>query len=161
MKLYFKILIFAVLISVSSIEGFAQPAHNARERIETLKKMKMKEEIKLSEAEFDKLFAKLDAYEAKIAEKREAFDKAGSELEKLTQKSTPEAELKSAINEMLKAHKELQETMHNRFTELSSDLSTEDFAKLLVFERNFQQKLRESMRNLRGGDEERRRGPRR
>ena len=117
----------------------AQPKH-ARERIATLKKVKLLEVLKLDESASDKVLSKYSSWENKIEEQMEQFDKAEEQLTNAL-KSGKKDEIKPLTANFIKERDDIIENAKSRDEDMKSLLSEEQFAKYLIFEKKFRQEL--------------------
>jgi hypothetical protein len=120
----------------------AQPAEHARERIEMLKKMKLLEILNLKENEADKFLVKYNSTEQTIKEKQKNLDLAADELGLSLRANANEKEIIEKTNKMLQNQKELQDAMTKKYEVMKEVLAPKDFAKYVIFEKRFVERLR-------------------
>ncbi len=149
-KYLWQLLIALILItSVSVSQPFGpqgqKPGH---ERVQRFKKMRLIEVLKLNEDESVRFFAKQNAHEEKVRDfmksRNDALDAIGSkvrdkadakEIQKLS------ASVMDADEKVFAERKRFQE-------ELRNFLTPEQFGRFLVFERNFEHRMREAMEGM-------------
>jgi len=146
-KLYFKIiLLFSVFIFSLNESLIAQNPNmppRAIERINSMKKVKLLEVLQLSEAEADKFLVKYNSYESDIQKKMKAFEDKSRELQQTL--STKSKDLDKISNEYIALKKELDNAVNQKLMDMKNYLTSEQYAKYLLFERNFQEELRKSV----------------
>lgn len=144
-KHYFKTIILILSLVFASNIIFAQPMDNerAKQRIMTMKKIKVLEILNLSEEKSDKFLSKYNAGENKIMSISEKIDQATCYLHQtLDAKSAKASELKQRTDEIIKLQDELHNAMSERTKGIQSVLNEEEFAKYMLFERRFNDELR-------------------
>jgi Spy/CpxP family protein refolding chaperone len=156
------ILNIAVIFSLAVIAfpAISQPHGRAKERIQMLKKMKLIETLDLTEEQSDDFLVKYNSIEKKIEEARENHEEKSKALNRCLEEEKPEQELKKCLDEFLAANDKIIEAHNERIQEMQKVLTTEQFAKYMLFEQNFERRVRkmifESMKEGRRG----RRSPR-
>lgn len=144
------ILIFAIAFTLESI---AQPARKAGHRMQTIKKIQLLDVLDLNQNESDKLISLINSLDDNIRNKAREYNMATQKLEEIINDNASEKDLKKQIDEVQKAHQEMHKAVQYKFSEIQKVLSTENYAKFLVFENRFNFKLRESMFRPQQGDE--------
>lgn len=147
-NLSFKIIVTVIfLILFSSSVVFSQNPQNmppkAIERINSLKKVKLLEVLELKENEADKFLVKYNAYEKDIQDKMKALEDKTIDLHQaLNSKSK---DLEKITNDYIALKSDLDNTVNKKLSDLKNYLTPEQYAKYLLFERNFQEELRKSV----------------
>lgn len=131
-----------ILIALNSFNLFSQPAEFARERIETLKMVKLLEILDLTDEEADKFMVKYKSLEKQIKSKADALDELEDDLKKALKKDASDKELKDLSDKMLIVQKEFFDANLEKVKSMQSMLNQKNYAKLLIFEKNFHKKLR-------------------
>ena len=108
-----------------------------------MKKVKLLEVLQLSEAEADKFLVKYNSYESDIQKKMKAFEDKSRELQQTL--STKSKDLDKISNEYIALKKELDNAVNQKLMDMKNYLTSEQYAKYLLFERNFQEELRKSV----------------
>jgi hypothetical protein len=147
-NLSFKIsvtVIFLILFSRSAV--FSQNPQNmppkAIERINSLKKVKLLEVLELKEDEADKFLVKYNGYEKDIQDKMKALEDKTIDLHQaLNSKSK---DLEKITNDYIALKSDLDNAVNKKLSDLKNYLTPEQYAKYLLFERNFQEELRKSV----------------
>ncbi len=140
-------IVFALLLSGSAPAQEMGPPRGPRhfERIEQLKKVRLIELLDLKEEQSVRFFARLNehdkAKQALMEEKNDALDR----LERLIRNRGNEADFMKLFAEVRDANRRIAELNESFFDGLTDILSTEQRAKLLLFERHFAKELREAM----------------
>jgi hypothetical protein len=128
---------------------FAEPTNRLKERIKTLKKVKLIEILDLSEDKSEKFMIKYNIYQSKIDSKNTEVDNAIQELENVASNKNAKIEIiKLKTNLLQKVQNELVFTIQERDKEIKSILNEVEFAKYLIFERKFANELRKSLLRL-------------
>ena len=148
------LLLLALLILVESAPAQRRRPPGGRdkplpERIDRFKKMRLVEVLDLKEEEAVRFFSKQHEHDKKLHDltvaRQDAIDNVG---EKVRGKADPN-EYQKLVDEILDIDQKMF-TERRRFQdELRSSLTPEQFAKFLVFERNFNQHLRDAMEGMR------------
>lgn len=143
-----KNLMYSVVILLIATQIIAQP-RKAKERISTIKKIKLLEILNLDEQSSDKFLAKYSNWENKIEEQMKKFDDAE---EKLTAsvKSGKSTDLQSLTSNFIKERDKILEIAKERDNDLKTHLTDEQFAKYLIFEKRFRRELGEKIMKRRG-----------
>lgn len=143
-----KRIVFFIFI-FTSFSMFAEPTNRLKERIKTLKKVKLIEILDLSEDKSEKFMIKYNIYQSKIDSKNTEVDNAIQELENVASIKNSKIEIiKLKTNLLQKVQNELVFTIQERDKEIKSILNEVEFAKYLVFERKFANELRKSLLRL-------------
>jgi Spy/CpxP family protein refolding chaperone len=151
MKTFFVVVLLAgclmpaILLSQSHHAGGLRPA---MERVESLKKVRMMEALKLDENQSVKLIARY----TKHRETMHAIDIEWSELfEKIDgqiKSNASDAEFNQSFAALLDFDKKRSEERARYMNDLREVLTTKQIAEYLLFERNFARDLREAVRNV-------------
>lgn len=137
----FASLLLALIFAGSwSVE--AQPAKNARARIDMLKKMKLLDILNLKEEEADKFLVRYNTLESEIHAKEDVMNNASTALKDAMDKKASDKELQAKNDELVKSFKALQDAITNKMNSMKEILSTENYSKYLMFEMVFPKKLR-------------------
>jgi Spy/CpxP family protein refolding chaperone len=149
-----KFLSFAlVALLLPSFLANAQSRRNeaqrpASERIESFKKVRMMEAMKLDENQSVKLFARYNDHQDQMKslerESNELFDKLESQI----RSNASEGEYQQTIGELRSYEKKRTEERQRYFNELKDVLTPKQLAEYMVFERNFARDLREAVRDV-------------
>jgi Spy/CpxP family protein refolding chaperone len=120
----------------------------AFERIESFKKVRMMEAMKLDENQSVKLFARYNDHQEQMKslerESNELFDKLESQI----RSNASEGEYQQTIGELRNYEKKRTEERQRYFNELKDVLTPKQLAEYMVFERNFARDLREAVRDV-------------
>ena len=145
LRVKMTILVLAIAIIIPNIAMSNGPDRKAkpelREKIKTIKKIKLLEVLELSGEEADKVLVKFTDYENKINDLTKKMDECTNELQEavIEEKSK---DIEKATDEFLKTQKELDDAINERISGMKKVLTPDQFAKYLVFERKFQEELR-------------------
>jgi len=147
-KVIFNFFITLIIFCLCFTYLTAQPFENERplEKFRTLKKVKLLEELNLNESESEKFLIKYNSAENLIIEKQENFKKALDDLEIAMKNKKSVKEILELTNKVVDAHNELLKARAKKFEEVKKVLNNEQFAKFLVFEKNFMEQIRDLMK---------------
>ena len=147
-----KILFLTIgLIIVSSIQSISQmhdnPPHRMRDKLNQLEKIKLIEVLEMNEETTLRFFSRRNEHQVKIDELAKRGDEIITQMEVIFKagKVYTEAELKSLIEEANTIHTEIVQTKSNFINSLDDILTTEQIAKLIIFERRFKDELKRAM----------------
>jgi len=149
---YFATTALGILLVTGSV--LAQPGSGDRpqrpayDRIESYKKVRMLESLKLDEDQSAKFLTRYN----KHSEAMHAFEKERNELvDKLDEQSKANAvddDYNQTFNLLLDIDKKISGERQHFLTELKEVLSNKQIAQYIVFERNFAQELRQMVRDI-------------
>jgi hypothetical protein len=115
----------------------------AIERINSLKKVKLIEVLELSQDDADKFLVKYNTYESDIQNKMKLLEDKSIELKQAI--NTHSKDLDNISSSYLSMKMDLDNTVNQKLSDMKNYLSSEQYAKYLLFERNFQEELRKSV----------------
>lgn len=150
---YYTIVVFTVLFSLMFVTTanslFAKGKQ--MERIKTMKKIRLLEILKLDANTSDKFLVKYNEYETKIEKKMEEIRANLKELKNILEESNKtNPVIKEKVNSLNKLQAELHNTILDRDKEMKTVLDEYTYAKYLVFEMGFKDKIVEKMMEKRG-----------
>lgn len=145
-----KKLVFSFLILTLAMNLVAQPKR-AKERISTLKKVKLLEVLDLDESTSEKVLLKYNAWENKIEDQMEKIDEVEEELVKAIKKGNKE-DIKNISSKFEKERDKIVQIAMERDKDMKSILTDEQYAKYLIFEKRFRRELGEQLMKRRGRD---------
>ena len=142
-----------LLVLVFSSASLAQPREPYQrrplERLESLKKVRMLEALKLDEETGVKLINRYTKNRETIwdleKERRTVMDKLAAQL----QSNATDTEFEKTFEELLAVEKKITDVRVNYLQELKEVLTTRQVAEYLVFERNFAKDIRDIIRDIR------------
>ncbi len=138
-----KMLLFVVLIGFAiSSNAISQPAEFARERMETLKLVKILEILDLKEDEADKFIGKYKSLEKAVKDKSDKLEILNDELRLALKKDANDKEIKELTDKFLVVQNEFFMANMEKLKSMQSFLNQQNYAKFLIFEMNFHKKLR-------------------
>ncbi|HXG00371.1 MAG TPA: hypothetical protein VNL69_06270 [Bacteroidota bacterium] len=147
------VLLFLSLVFVTAAHA-QPPGRPPLERIERFKKMRMLEILELGEEQSARFIARYNEQEQKRRELMKQRDELLDRLEQLLRAKADESEYQKLFTEIIDINRRIGEERLAFFNGLSDLLTIEQRAKLLLFERRFENELREAMREA----QQRRRG---
>ena len=142
-----KIIIISMLLYVPVqlfSQPFDEPPHRMREKLSQLEKIKLIETLKMDEETTLKFFSRRTEHQTRMDDLSELADKTINEMEtmlKSESKYSPE-QLKSLIDKANSLHAKMEEERAAFINSLNDILTTEQIAKLIIFERRFKDELR-------------------
>jgi len=145
-----KKLVFSFLILTLAMNLVAQPKR-AKERISTLKKVKLLEVLDLDESTSEKVLLKYNAWENKIEDQMKKIDEVEEELVKAIKKGKKE-DIKNISSKFEKERDKIVQIAMERDKDMKSILTDEQYAKYLIFEKRFRRELGEQLMKRRGRD---------
>ena len=145
-----KKLVFSFLILTLAMNLVAQPKR-AKERISTLKKVKLLEVLDLDESTSEKVLLKYNAWENKIEDQMKKIDEVEEELVKAIKKGNKE-DIKNILSKFEKERDKIVQIAMERDKDMKSILTDEQYAKYLIFEKRFRRELGEQLMKRRGRD---------
>ena len=132
--------------------AFAQPPRHPGEgpaRLEKYKKMRLIEVLDLKEDEAARFVAKYNVHETNMrdlmTERMDVID----ELENLLEKNGSGSDFEKLFARLGENDQKMFNERKRFHTDIKSMLKTEQMAKFLVFDRNFNRGVRDAMRNMR------------
>ena len=144
MRPIYLLLIFVLLIDLSYyLPGFQSRRIEQRKKIEEFQKNKLIETLDLSEEDAIRFFTIYNDHQKKIFSLQEDRDKLIDQLEKLTrtESRTNEVKLKELLNKLEEIEREIFKARQEFHINIQNAISTEKFAKYIVFEREFAREL--------------------
>jgi hypothetical protein len=150
MKIYF--LFMLLLISVVSTEIFSQQHHmgnkrgNPRERIDQLEKIKLIEELNMSEEASVKFFSRRNEFREKEKKLHERIDSLSMLIRDKSispDVQTTDAEWKKINEEFLSVEKIMRKNKIDFVSSLQNLLTPKQMAQFLAFERKFRQDMQD------------------
>jgi hypothetical protein len=139
-----KILVYSLLLAISfQFALFAQPM-KMRERLLTVKKVKLVEYMKLPDEKANKLLNIVTKYDNKLDELNEKVRVLSENLEEDINNLSDE-ELKKRNNEIVEKLTQISEAHTNRLNETRKILTEKEFARFQVFEYKFALELRKHL----------------
>lgn len=147
------VLLFLSVVFVTAAHA-QPPGRPPLERIERFKKMRMLEMLELGEEQSARFIARYNEQEQKRRELMKQRDELLDRLEQLLRAKADESEYQKLFIEIIDINRRIGEERLAFFNGLSDLLTIEQRAKLLLFERRFENELREAMREA----QQRRRG---
>lgn len=143
-KSFMVMFVLILLTSISFSQQMKERGMKNRDRLEQLEKIKLIESLDLDEETSIRFFARRNDSKNQIRELEKKSDDIISELEKSfkTGDKNQVEKQKQLISEILKTRESI-ETKRNEFIKSLDDiLSTDQIAKLIVFEKNFRDEIR-------------------
>ncbi len=147
-----KVIFFTIcLLMVSSVHSFSQmrddPPRHMRDKLNQLEKIKLIEVLEMDEETTLRFFSRRNENQNKMDELAKHADEIITQMEVIFKagKVYTEAELKSLIEEANAIHTETVHSKLDFINSLDDILTTEQIAKLIIFERRFKDELRRAM----------------
>ena len=151
-----KILYLLVaLILTISITSFSQDGMDKmmrqRNKIHQLEKIKLIDELNLDEETSVKFFARRNEMQKEVEKLEDKDDEIIKELEKSIQTKDKNSEVvqKQLLADLLKTREMIEKTKRQFIDSIKDILTTEQIAKLVVFEQRFREEIRRIILNRR------------
>ncbi|MCK5742481.1 MAG: hypothetical protein KAH48_09705, partial [Chlorobi bacterium] len=155
-------ILILIIMLATSFEMFAQPGQgrgmqrgrgmrdaDMQKKIREVKKIKLLEILNMDEETSDKFMAKYSFYDKKIAAEKNKIDKVSIKLQDAIDNKSSE----KVLSERIKAMEDIRSNLYSLHKEMSAEmktiLSTEQYAKFIVFEHRFMKRLFKMMNNRR------------
>ncbi len=152
MKVLATTLLGVMVLVTSSL--LAQPERGARsqqpamDRIESWKKVRMLESLKLEEDQSVKFIAKYNKHQDAMHEYEKARNDLVDKLDTQSKSDAGDEEYIQTFNALLEIDKKISGERIRFLAELKELLSNKQIAQFIVFERNFAQELRKAVRDV-------------
>lgn len=152
---------FLFIMMIIAAQASAQPQGmppdgRGMERIERFRKMRLIEMLELKEEQSARFIARMNEFEGAQRDLQKQKDEALDKIERLIRNKADEKEYEKLFEEFESVSRKITAQRSAFFSGLTDLLSIEQRAKLLLFERRFQDELRDAMREV----QKRRRGGR-
>jgi hypothetical protein len=121
-----------------------------QDKIEELKKMKMIEELNLDEETSVRFFARRNKHKEKMKQLMNMRDSILSEIDKKLNSDANQEAFDVLINSINKTEQKINQERRDFFQSLDDILDEKQIAKLILFEHEFHQKLRDLIFKRRG-----------
>ena len=153
MKKYFLFVLMAACVGPLALHAQHNRAgavqRPAMERVESLKKVRMMESLKLDENQSVKLFARYNNHREMMHalenESKDLFDKLESQIKA----NASDAEFNQTFNALFDLDRKKFEARSKFINDLRDVLTTKQVAEYVAFERNFARDLRQAVRDVR------------
>lgn len=147
-----KVIFISICIIIfSSMQSFSQmrdePPQHMRDKLIQLENIKIIETLNMDEETTLRFFSRRNELHTKADNLTKRSDEIITQLEVIFKagKVYTEAELKSLIVEANNIHTEIVQTKSEFINSLDDILTTEQIAKLIIFERRFRDELKRAM----------------
>jgi hypothetical protein len=146
MKYILKLTVFtfiAVMIcNAQPLEGFGEGKRHPGERLESYKKVRMIEALKLDEETGLKLIARYNSHRKSIKELEKERGEIMDKLESRVQNSGSDDDFQKTFTDLLNIDRKITDTRKKYLEELKEIFTNKQIAEYLIFERNFMKDLR-------------------
>lgn len=146
--MFFIIGVFRVNAQFGGPGGKDHPPRLGMERIESYKKVRLMEVLKLDENLSLKFMAKYNKHQESIHSLEKEANEQISKLEDQIKGGVGESEYEQTFNTLVDVSKRIGENRAKFLIDLKEILSNKQIAEYLVFERNFARDLRDIIRNV-------------
>lgn len=140
------IILFAIILltSISFPQQMREKGMKHRDKLEQLEKIKLIEALDLDEETSIRFFARRNDSKKEIQELEQKADAIIFELEKSfnSDDKNQDEKHKQLISDMLKTRESIEPKRNQFINSLDDILSTEQIAKLIVFEKKFRDEIR-------------------
>lgn len=142
-------LILLVVVCSAALFGQmrGQMGKRPMERLESFKKVRMLEALKLDEDKGLKLVARYNQHRESIRSLEEERKGVMDKLEAKVNGDASDNEFQKSFNELLEIEKKIMDARTKYLTELKDILTAKQIAEYLLFERSFARDIRDIMRD--------------
>jgi Spy/CpxP family protein refolding chaperone len=155
---YRWILLLAATMLIGSTTGLAQrrgmppgPGMRGQGRLEKFKTMRLIEMLKLSEEDAVRFYAKDNAHEEKVRELVKSRNAQLDDLGKMAREKKEGREFQAPTDKVLDLDQQIFAERVRYQAEMRKFLTPEQYAKFLVYERNFGRRVRSAMEEMHRG----------
>jgi hypothetical protein len=154
MKRSWIVLITLLIVIISSEVGAqhrrrsSDPGGDRPEQLEKYRKMRLIEYLNLNEEDAIRFFAKHNSHEQKIRDVMEKRDQLVDEISEKIQKTANINEIGMLTEKIRGVDKEMFDERQRFQEDIKQILSPMQFAKFILFERDFGRKVRDAIRGL-------------
>jgi hypothetical protein len=143
-KLFITLFAIILLTSISFPQQMREKGMKHRDKLEQLEKIKLIEALDLDEETSIRFFARRNDSKKEIQELEKKADDIIFELEKSfnSDDKNQDEKQKQLISDMLKTRESIELKRNQFINSLDDILSTEQIAKLIVFEKKFRDEIR-------------------
>jgi hypothetical protein len=143
-KLFMMVVAVILLTSISFPQEMRESRMKNRDKLEQLEKIKLIETLDLDEETSIRFFARRNDSRKEIQDLERKADDIIFELEKSFSSSdkNQDEKYKKLISEMLKIRESIESKRNQFIKSLDDILTTEQIAKLIVFEKKFRDEIR-------------------
>ena len=142
---HLALVLFACIASAQPMPPMGGPGH---ERLERFRKMRLVEVLKLNEEESVRFFAKQSAHEDKVHELMKSRNDALDAIDSKVKDKADSKEIQKLSAQVLNIDEQVFSERKRYQDELKNFLTPEQFGKFLVFERNFEHRMREAIEDM-------------
>jgi hypothetical protein len=133
--------------SLRAQEGRQRPGPGA-ERIEQFKKIRLMDVLKMDEETSIRFFARYNKHIETLRDIEKSRNDRVDQLQKLTDSDASNDDIMKAVNDVTALDGKMTEERSKFLTDLKDVLTVKQIGKYVVFERNFNQNLRDLMRDV-------------
>ncbi len=146
----YHLLLAVIVLLWNAPDGLSQPSHaeDILERIHQLKKVRMIEMLDLAEEQSVRFFARLHEYERETEGLKHEKEAALEKIERLVRNRADSTEFGEVFSQALSLDEKLVELDRRFFQSLQGILTVEQQGKYLLFNRQFERELRESLKEI-------------
>jgi hypothetical protein len=149
---YCATLILVCVVAASSLDAQMRksdrPAKYPFERIETFKKVRLLEALKLDEATSVKFMARYNAHIETMHNCEHSKNELVDKLDQQIVSNATDVEYNQTIGALKELDKKFSDVRSGLLGELRDILTTKQIAQFIVFERNFNRDLRDIVRDM-------------
>ncbi len=152
--------LFVFILVFVQADAFGQQRHQrmqeGRDRLETLRQVKMIETLNLDDETAARLTVFYNRHQERMRELHREIDGLIDELERAIDEDQPEDVLRQIRSNIDERRDSIHGNRNSLYRELENVLTPRQVAKLVVFERNFNRDMRQIMREAQRGQRRRR-----
>jgi len=148
MRLIYSFLIFSLLTSIQLFSQERMTRSHGGERIEQFKKVRLMEVMKMDEETSIRFFARYNKYEETMRAIQRDHNDLIDQLQKLAKSHADNPAMEQLIKDIGMCEEKIAETRSKFLEELHDVITVQQIAEYVVFERNFNNNLKEIMRDF-------------
>jgi hypothetical protein len=154
MKIYYHTIIAVLLLTGASCvvaqhhEGEEKQDRSRLQRLEKFRKMRLVEALNLNEDEAVRFTAKHNAHEAIVQKLMDERNTALDDIDTAVKDKKPGKDLRDASDRILDIDKKIFDERRRFQEEMRGMFTPEQFARFLVFERNFGRQVRNAIEEM-------------
>ncbi len=137
-----------LMMNIAVSQPMRKPRGDMRERperLEKFRKMRLIEVLKLNEEESIRFFAKQNAHEDRVREMMDKRNDALDDVEKMTKDKNSGAGLQKRIDQLLDIDQQIFAERQKFQKEMRQFLTPDQFARFMLFQRNFGNQVRDAL----------------
>lgn len=140
-----KSFIGIIIMILIAVPASGQPVERAKEKIEAFKKMRILEVLEISGETADKFILRYNELDKDMKDRVAKYEDAINALEDAIRTQSDDKIIQEKSQNVLNAQKNIHKIIEDRPTYFKDVLNTEQLGKYLLFEKRFEDRLREML----------------